>query len=116
MLIKVIIKNYILIEELEIDFDSGLNVLTGETGAGKSIILGAIRLALGGRGNPKFVRTGTDKMVLQAVFTLDKALSQHLADYVDTSENILIFKREIYRNGKSIMRVNDEVMTLNQTK
>ncbi len=116
MLIKVIIKNYILIEDLEIDFDSGLNVLTGETGAGKSIILGAIRLALGGRGGAQIVRASADKAVVQAVFALDDSICQRLSEYVDVSENILIFTRELYRSGKSLMRVNDKVMTLNQTK
>ncbi len=116
MLIKVIIKNYILIEDLEIDFDGGLNVLTGETGAGKSIILGAIRLALAGRGNAQIVRTGAEKSVVQAVFALDDRCANRLADVVDVSESILIFTREIYRSGKSMMRVNDKIMTLNQAK
>ncbi len=116
MLIKLIIKNYILIEELEIDLDSGLNVLTGETGAGKSIILGAIRLALAGRANAQIVRAGAEKTIVQAVFALDDRLCQRMTDFTDVSENILIFTREIYRSGKSLMRVNDKIMTLNQAK
>ncbi len=116
MLIKIIVKNYILIDDLEIDFDGGLNVLTGETGAGKSIILGAIRLALGGRGSTDVVRQGAEKAVVQAVFALDYRMSELLADMVDTSEEIVIFRRELYQNGKSIMKVNDEVVTLKQAR
>ncbi len=116
MLIKVIVKNYILIDDLEIDFDSGLNVLTGETGAGKSIILGAIRLALGGRGSTNVVRQGSDKAVVQAVFVVDQAIAAQLAELIDTSENMVIFRRELHHNGKSIMKLNDVVVTLNQAK
>ncbi len=116
MLIKVIVKNYILIDDLEIDFDAGLNVLTGETGAGKSVILGAIRLALGGRGSTNVVRQGASKAVVQAVFTLSQDCAKLLSDTIDVSEEIVIFRRELQQNGKSIMKVNDAVLTLNQAR
>ncbi len=114
MLIKVIIDNYILIDNLEIDFDSGLNVLTGETGAGKSIILGAIRLGLGARSGGNVIRKGADKAVVQVVFVIDENVAERLSDCVDTTDKMVIFRREIHAGGKSIMRVNDCVVTLNQ--
>ncbi len=114
MLIKVIINNYILIDNLEIDFDRGLNVLTGETGAGKSIILGAIRLGLGGRSSGNVIRNGADKAVIQVVFVVDDCIAERLSETVDTSDGMVIFRREMHRGGKSIMRLNDCVVTLNQ--
>ncbi len=116
MLIKVIVKNYILIDDLEIDFDAGLNVLTGETGAGKSIILAAIRLALGGRASGQVVRQGASKALIQVVFALDEELSQRLSEYVDVSEEIVIFARELQQNGKSLIKVNDCLVTLQQAR
>ncbi|PID79992.1 MAG: hypothetical protein CSB19_01195, partial [Clostridiales bacterium] len=96
------------------DFDRGLNVLTGETGAGKSIILGAIRLGLGGRSSGNVIRNGADKAVIQVVFVVDDRIAERLSETVDTSDGMVIFRREMHRGGKSIMRLNDCVVTLNQ--
>ncbi len=114
MLIKVIIKNFILIDNLEIDFDRGLNVLTGETGAGKSIILGAIRLGLGGRSSGNVIRKGAHKAEIQVVFVVDETTDDRLSEVVDSADGMVIFRREIFRSGKSIMRLNDCVVTLGQ--
>ena len=68
MLRSLYIRDYALIEELEVDFDSGLNIITGETGAGKSILLGALKLLLGERASTEALRTGAKKAVIEGVF------------------------------------------------
>ena len=92
MLLTLSIKNYAIIDKLTIDFSDGLNVLTGETGAGKSIIVGALSLALGYRANTDAIRTGTDKITVQALFSLDYTN----LNYNQFSMN-LVFKRKIKR-------------------
>lgn len=93
------IKNFAVIKELKADFRQGLNVLTGETGSGKSIIIEAISLALGSRADTTYVRTGCDKAVIQLVLDLPQ------------EEEPTIFTREILASGKSVCRINDEVVT-----
>ncbi len=68
MLKTLYIRDYALIEELEVEFDSGLNILTGETGAGKSIIVGALKMILGERASTEVVRTGAKKAVIEGIF------------------------------------------------
>ncbi len=68
MLRTLYIRDYALIEELEVEFDSGLNILTGETGAGKSIIVGALKMILGERASTEVVRTGAKKAVIEGIF------------------------------------------------
>ncbi|MBD2305522.1 DNA repair protein RecN [Chroococcidiopsis sp. FACHB-1243] len=97
MLISLQIENFALIDQLELEFGTGLNVLTGETGAGKSIILDAIDAALGGKVNSRAIRTGTNRASIEATFRLDK----DLADWLITEEieliddNSLICSREL---------------------
>lgn len=92
------IQNYALISHLDIDFGPGFSVLTGETGAGKSIILGALALVLGARADSKAITDGEDKCIIEAVF--------------DDS----IIRRELYANGKSRSFVDDSVVTLQELK
>ena len=68
MLEQLVVKNFALVEDLTIDFSDNFNVLTGETGAGKSIIIDAVALLLGGRAQSEFIRSGTDKAILEGVF------------------------------------------------
>ena len=68
MLKTLLIKNYALIEEIEVEFESGLNIITGETGAGKSILIDALSLVLGERASSEVIRRGADKAVVEAVF------------------------------------------------
>ena len=92
------IQNYALISHLDIDFENGFSVLTGETGAGKSIILGALALVLGARADSKAITDGEDKCIIEAVF------------------DDQIIRRELYANGKSRSFVDDSVVTLQELK
>jgi len=93
------IRDFAIIDNLEIDFHDGLNILTGETGAGKSIIIEAVSLALGSRADTAFVRSGKSRALIQLV-----------AEDRDGSETIIT--REISATGKSSCRINDEIVTL----
>lgn len=97
------IRNYALIKELDIDFDSGFQVLTGETGAGKSIILGALNLVMGARADLKAIREGEKLCVIEAEFETPSGLS-------DKGDSIVI-RRELNASGRSRSFVNDEVVT-----
>ena len=92
------IKNLAIVQELNIEFDTGFNVLTGETGAGKSIIIGALELLVGRRANSNLVRTGCDKAVVEATV--------EVAD-----QGVLVVKREISTQGRSRILVNRESST-----
>src|SRR6266704_3521991 len=88
MLTQLRIRNFALIEEVELEFGAGFNVLTGETGAGKSILIDAINAVLGGRSGPEWLRTGADRASIEAVFELDErsALSvERLGDDAERS-------------------------------
>jgi DNA repair protein RecN (Recombination protein N) len=97
MLLSLRIENFALIDSLELEFGSGLNVLTGETGAGKSIILDALDAALGGKVSPRMIRTGADKSLVEATFTLNTLLAEWLtAQEIDLlDEGSLICSREL---------------------
>lgn len=109
MLKQLYIKNFTLIDELNIAFNSGFSVITGETGAGKSIILSAINLLLGQRADTKVIKTDKDKCVIEAHFNLSKyGMDQFFADNdIDYDSEDCIIRREINKNGKSRAFVND---------
>lgn len=118
MLKNLSIKNYALIDELEIEFGTGLNIITGETGAGKSIIIDALNLILGERATQDEVRTGTDKTVVEGVFTIsgNKKVQRLLeAAEIEASEEIIV-RREVSRKGQSRAFVNDTPMPVTQLK
>jgi DNA repair protein RecN (Recombination protein N) len=103
MLEKLHIKNFVLIEELTLNFKKGLNILTGETGAGKSILIGAISGILGDRMTTDMIRTGFERATLEGTFEISNLLQVKnilIDSGIDTEENILIIKREIYSSGK----------------
>lgn len=102
MLTHLSIHNYALIRELEIDLAEGFSVITGETGAGKSIILGALHLAMGGRADTRAIADGEARCVIEATF------SEQATE--------IIIRRELHANGRSRSFVNDEVVTLNELK
>lgn len=113
MLRSLHIKNYALIEELHMDFDAGFSVITGETGAGKSIILGAINLLLGQRADVKSIRVGASKCVIEAFFDIrlyqmKPFFDENGIDYDDTC----ILRREIQSSGKSRAFINDTPVSL----
>jgi len=111
MLRKLYIKNYALIDELEVDFRAGLNIITGETGAGKSIIIGAMGLLLGDRAQSDAVRQGTEKAVVEGVFIVPESTAKALADLVELNGEELILRREVFSNGRSRAFANDSPVT-----
>jgi DNA repair protein RecN (Recombination protein N) len=116
MLVEITIKEFAIIENLKINFNDGLNILTGETGAGKSIIIDAIQLIIGGRGSVDFIRSRADKSEIEAMFDLDynhsvySLLDENEVEY--SKEEMLIITRELFRNGKSVCRINGQVVNL----
>lgn len=114
MLVELHIRDFALIDELTIELDAGFSVLTGETGAGKSIIVDALGTALGERTGSDVIRTGAQKCIVEAVFDVSDAplARQTAADYgFDTEDNTLIVGREISRNGRSQARINGRPAT-----
>lgn len=110
MLKTLSIWNFALIEHIQIDFDQGLNILTGETGAGKSILLGALGMVIGRRTNTDAIRTGCDFMRVEAVFTIEKnlAIKNFLATYnILLEDDILIITRQISHSGRNTIQVNN---------
>ncbi len=113
MLKNLSIQNYAIIETLNIDFEQGFSVITGETGAGKSIILGAMALVLGQRADAKTIKEGTNKCVIEAVFEVSEYNLQTFFEENDLDyEAICTFRREILPNGKSRSFINDTPTTL----
>ncbi|MGE6629375.1 DNA repair protein RecN [Bacillus sp. NPDC077027] len=115
MLAELTIKNFAIIEELTVSFEKGLTVLTGETGAGKSIIIDAVSLLVGGRGSSEFVRYGEKKAELEGLFLLPDhhpvfELCQQQG--IDVSDEMMILRRDINMNGKSVCRVNGKLVTI----
>lgn len=114
MLQEISIQNFAIIEEVVLSFDRGMTILTGETGAGKSIIIDAMTLLLGGRASSDFVRHGAEKSEIEGLFFIDNnpELSSILAEKgIEPSEE-LILRRDIFSNGRSICRVNGQLVTL----
>ena len=119
MLKSLHISNYALISELHIDFESGFSVITGETGAGKSIILGALSLILGQRADSKYIKIDTDKCVIEAEF--DISTYKHLNDFfaqndLDKDKTYCLIRRELTSSGKSRAFINDTPVGLNVIK
>ncbi|UTA68927.1 DNA repair protein RecN [Emticicia sp. 21SJ11W-3] len=113
MLSNLLIKNYALIEQLEISPDAHLNIVTGETGAGKSIMLGAIGLLLGNRADVKTLYNETEKCVIEGTFSMDGFYIKNIFDEEELDfENPCIIRREIAPSGKSRAFINDTPVTL----
>ena len=116
MLKSLYISNYALISELNIDFEAGLSVITGETGAGKSIILGALSLILGQRADNKSIKIDADKCVIEAEFDISNY--RHLDSFftkndLDNESTRCIIRRELTNSGKSRAFINDTPVGLN---
>ena len=117
MLQSLFIQNYALIEKLDIRFMSGFSVITGETGAGKSIILGAIGLLLGQRADVKSLRTGASKCIIEARFDVSAyGMQPFFAHHELEYEPECILRREVYASGKSRAFINDTPASLSQMK
>ena len=118
MLKSLFIRNYVLIDELDIRFNNDFSVISGETGAGKSIILGALSLVLGERADTKSIQAGSDKCIIEAVFdistyNLEVFFGENDLNY-DAAECIL--RRELYSSGKSRAFINDSPVQLSVVK
>ncbi|MDD3653736.1 MAG: DNA repair protein RecN [Desulfotomaculaceae bacterium] len=117
MLLNLYVKSFMLIDLLTIDFRSGLNILTGETGSGKSIIINALQLALGGRAASGQIRTGSEKALVQATFDISQ--NKNIALLLEgqgielPDDCIMIMSREINISGKNICRLNGRMVNLN---
>ncbi len=119
MLREIHIQNFALIDELQIHFKPGLNILTGETGAGKSIIIDALDMLLGGRASSDFIRTGHKKALIQAVFdiTAHPEIDLLLEEMgVDNDQHQCLLSREITETGNNRLRINGQFATRNMVK
>lgn len=117
MLNEINISNFAIIEQLNLKFHRGFNVLTGETGAGKSIIIDAVGTLLGGRAQSEFIRAGTDQTRVEGLFSLDPTARKQIFPTLDEvgiehPDDSLIVGREINREGRNVCRINGRVVTL----
>lgn len=119
MLVSLHVKNLALIEETEVEFGQGLNILTGETGAGKSILIGSVNLALGARFDKDMLRQGAESALVELMFTCppeDKALREKLAELdIPLEEDAVLISRRM-QPGKSVLRINGESVNARQVK
>ena len=119
MLVDLKVKNFVLIAEQEISFKEGLNVLTGETGAGKSIIVGALDMLLGSRASSEVIRRNQDVTYIEAIYepsNLKKINQILLESGIEPDPEVLLLSREIKRNGRNRSRINGQLATLNMIK
>ncbi len=118
MLTELYIRNFAIIDALRMQFAAGFNVLTGETGAGKSIILDAVTLVLGGRADMTSIRAGTEAAYVEATFTINPAIQAQLAPILaqegleDEAADTLVLARELRENGRNFSRVNGRAVNL----
>ncbi|MBX4269308.1 DNA repair protein RecN [Clostridium estertheticum] len=117
MLLQLNIMNFALIEKLSINFERGFNVLSGETGAGKSILIDAINYVLGGKFNKSLIRTGENKTYVEAIFTIDNQNNRNVLEEMDIDyEDTVFISRETFQSGKSIAKVNGKSLLLSKVK
>jgi DNA repair protein RecN (Recombination protein N) len=118
MLSELFIRNFAIIEEVRLRLDPGFNVMTGETGAGKSIILDAVSLILGGRADSTVVRSGSEEAYVEATFALDPHLRDALRPLLEAEgldedgDEVVLLSREMRANGRNICRVNGRTVSL----
>lgn len=113
MLQELVIQNFAIISSLRLHFEEGMTVLTGETGAGKSIIIDAVGLLAGGRGSNDYIRQGENKCTLEGLFFVEpqNELTAYLDELaIEIEENMLVIQREIYQNGKNVCRINGHLV------
>lgn len=119
MLTELYIKDFALINEMKLSFDRGLNIMTGETGAGKSIVIEAVKLILGGRAASELIRSGKDRAVVEAVFQVSPSFQGKLLQEVTGDkemageEDLLFLGRELSSTGKNTCRLNGRMIPLN---
>ena len=114
MLKSMLVKNFAIIDNIEVDFSNNMTVLTGETGAGKSLIIDAIGLLFGDRASSEMVRHGENKAIIEGVFdNSNEEINNLLSSFNIDIDDFLVIRREIYENGKSICKVNGNTVNLN---
>lgn len=117
MLIQLNIKNFALIEEMTINFNEGFNILSGETGAGKSIMIDAIDFVLGGKFSKSLIRTGEEKTYVEALFTIEETKALKVLEELEIEyEDVLIVSRESHSNGKNLIKVNGKSLITSQLR
>ena len=118
MLLEISIKNFAIIEEISLNFEKGMTVLTGETGAGKSIIIDAMNMMLGSRATTDVIRHGAPKAEIEGLFTVES--NRHLTALFEEQglewTDELIIRREILQNGRSVSRINGQMVNLSVLK
>ena len=116
MLTTLVIKNFAIISELELSFDAGMSVLTGETGAGKSIIVSALGLLLGGRASTDIIRTGADEAVVEGLFTVDRSHAPTMAMLqaigIDLDDDEFVVRRIVPRKGRGRIYIGGTLQTI----
>lgn len=112
MLLELHVKDIALIREATVEFKNGLNIMTGETGAGKSVIIGSCMLALGGKARPDIVRDGAESAYVELVFSVEKESESYFRDLgIDPEDGIIVMSRKI-ASGRSVSRINGETVSL----
>ena len=113
MLKSLYIKDYAIIDELNIEFNEGFNVFTGETGAGKSIIVGALSYLIRGKADPSIIRSGSEKAVIEGVFSVEEYMKDALNEAEIDYDDDLIVRRVISRDNRNTIKINQCTVTLN---
>lgn len=122
MLQSLTIENFAIIEKVSIDFTEGMTVLSGETGAGKSIIIDALGILCGGRGSTEYIRQDDERLYIEGLFAMDtvpRGLQQVISDYgldIDIQADDLLIRREIHRTGRNIIRINGQLANVSLLK
>ena len=118
MLISEKVKNLALIREAETEFGAGLNIITGETGAGKSLVIGSVELALGGKASPQAVRRGEDEATVELVFeaSSDNEIEEMNALGIDMEEDNLVIMTRKIKEGRSTARINGNAVNASVLK
>jgi DNA repair protein RecN (Recombination protein N) len=114
MILELQVQDFALIDKLNVGFNKGLNILTGETGAGKSIIIDAVNFVLGERSSKDIVRTGADRAEVQAVFECvqnNEVIKIMNENGIECDEGVVILSRELSTYGRSICRINGKLVT-----
>src|SRR5262245_11905120 len=116
MLRRIVLRDFVIVEELDVEFDGGFSVLTGETGAGKSILIDALQLALGARGEAGVLREGASRTEVTAVFDASPTLAAWLDEAGFVAGDELLLRRAIDAQGKSRAWINGSAATVAQLR
>lgn len=116
MLLRITVENFALIDRLELNFEDGFTILTGETGAGKSILIDSINFVLGEKFSKEFIRTGSDRTFVEAVFTLEDSMKDLLEAQDIPFDDLVVFSRETFMQGRNLAKINGKTVLLNVLK